>query len=1113
MANNIFLPGTIHSSQVDGFSELIEELQSDINDTNQDVYDLGVQVSQISNTTKATQTAEQSKQFKWCPDSSQIGTSEYNDTPVIYITPSEIAGEFNIYSYISSSWVLQGTHSLNISIDSSDISYGNDSTVYDEISKLDKQINGGEEWYWADMYMEKRGITVALTNNWYLARSTSGTTYAGNAVSGGNYYTIFVDVNAGETYKISGVYWYILYNATADEMGVVQGMSQQANYMTYGDTVTWTDRLTSLRNYYVSSYPETGNLTTTEYEFTIPVGVKCIGISFSYNSGTASVQKMLGVDSHLYKWTKKSTPNLIDGKYMKIDDWEDSCIPFCNNSLASLGNLYYYHNPSNNLVYNIGDRMMPLVRDDIAYSLGGATQNGKTLYYRHRSCGSRTIRLEVKSGEILKLDISSAIRYSLIFTDYDYIITELLDQRRFKGYYTVPNDGYVYICDTLYKDNYKYDNIYGKLIQQSDESNKSCNKVYKEWSNEYNIDKFEWCDVGTRTGAATLNYYLNLIHNADNNKYVLSMARVSLGPNNTQNTGTLRMVGERSVIEVTYNSVYINTLTGNYKWIYIIVQDNSYASANILVRGQNLTTNLNLHLIVDKVYQCHFDTAEEAYMVATDFINGKLSMDEKCNIYQEYDILASSVGLSTIDSLGYNIVEKGAELPLNSEGISYGISLKNTAGKQFGAASDNGTADTDLVYLPVMDWSNYTGTKAHMFHYCRNLETIPDIEWSSNLTISVQSFRHCEKLKQVGNLTPALCSSYGVFENCYRLESVGNINCSPADSTNGLNNMFKNCYSLKRIGELSNTGNAGKFANTFNNCYSLKCIPNLDCSSATTLEGMCRNCYNITEFPNLTDTSNVTNMAYMFCRCKLLKSYNMNYDTSSVTNMQSLFYGCENIKDITIDCTSAENMTYLAFGTSNLDTLTLKNIGQNASSVSMAQYINSSAVKTLIYDNCDFTKVTNLNDAVQRATNLIELPEMNTTSCTTMNECFYFSSKLKKIALLDWSSITTAPSTSFLQGTSIRYLKIQNWGKSSLTTYNTFSSSYGSTWGSTDDVDYPDALDSLKWTFNNLYDRTSNSMGTCTINLYSILYDRLQGALTSAEWTAMENKGYNIVRQ
>jgi hypothetical protein len=381
--------------------------------------------------------------------------------------------------------------------------------------------------------------------------------------------------------------------------------------------------------------------------------------------------------------------------------------------------------------------------------------------------------------------------------------------------------------------------------------------------------------------------------------------------------------------------------------------------------------------------------------------------------------------------LGYNILDRGATIPLDMEGLAYGVGVADrkptTCYRLF-------YSDTDLVYMPKLD----TSSAIRFTNFCAGAENLVctqeefDTSGATNYDFSYM-FQTCRNLKRAPKMDLSMATNViYAFTNCSAMSGSCDYDLS---SCGYVTNMFYGCASIVSV-TLRNTGNCQSFRSVFSNCANLESVGEIDASSATNLQQMFYGCIKIDNIRITGISGSVGYIDSMFTNCNNLKNLDADFsDISGAASCYSMFGGCTSLKRI-------------------------GNIGSSGATDIQGMF----------------------------------------RSCTS----------LERIESLDMSSVTNVTST-FNSLTALRFMKLVNLGKSSLTSY-VFNAGTCQLWGD-NSTDVPDALDSLVWTFKNLYDRTGNGMSGCTISLWRTIYDRLMAELTDAEKaTYFTNKGYTITR-
>ena len=462
--------------------------------------------------------------------------------------------------------------------------------------------------------------------------------------------------------------------------------------------------------------------------------------------------------------------------------------------------------------------------------------------------GCRGVRLNVKEGDKVLLDTYSPALFGLIFTDENRVVKALYDDRRFDGVWTAPVNGYCYIQDVLYRENYHYASAHGHLAYMAHDARKRVAKG-GDWYNELAPKKLNAVlpftsettpsaggpqyyvgtnGISTNYNSAFLTYYNAL--NTGKMQYKLVAVHAVIHENGTTAKGTLADVFYNSTtttLKVYYGEV-VGTFTDGDKsaWTVVIKHATSYAQAGFGVYF-NCTTGGSLKMTFDKVFVHTSSDFGELYQLAQKIINGEVEVDNFYGVKEkEVDFVKNAIGLQSISDLGYNILDHGATLPIDEDGYKYAKEL-------YERYKDNPPTilnrlflnDQNLVYCPEISLENYGGNGNSCFEGCHNLISVQDFK-NEGLTASlVYFFRNCHSLKRVGDIKINVNGIGRAFENCYALEYIGRI-ATTADAirTSEKSAAFSNCYSLERIEELNmyRWGGSGFNQAMFNSCVNLR---------------------------------------------------------------------------------------------------------------------------------------------------------------------------------------------------------------------------------------------------------------------------------------------------
>ena len=449
--------------------------------------------------------------------------------------------------------------------------------------------------------------------------------------------------------------------------------------------------------------------------------------------------------------------------------------------------------------------------------------------------GCRGVRLNVKEGDKVLLDTYSPALFGLIFTDENRVVKALYDDRRFDGVWTAPCDGYCYIQDVLYRENYHYSSAHGHLAYMAHDARKRVAKG-GDWYNELAPKKLNAVlpftsettpsaggpqyyvvtnGISTNYNSAFLTYYNAL--NTGKMQYKLVAVHAVIHEDGTTAKGSLADVhynSTTSTLRVHYGEV-VGTFTDGDKsaWTVVIKHATSYAQAGFGVYF-NCTTAGSLKMTFDKVFVHTSSDFGELYALAQKIANGEVEVDNFYGVKEkEVDFVKNAIGLQSISDLGYNILDHGATLPIDEDGYKYAKEIYKrykdnppTSGNAFRQLFKN---DTKLIYAPYIDCS-HTPTASYFDRYsetfagCHNLVCVPPFD-----TIPEGAgggiyccFDACRSLKRVeGFGDMPIQSVIAAFRNCYSLEYIAKLNTHDLTYLSATQT-YGSCYSLERIEEL-----------------------------------------------------------------------------------------------------------------------------------------------------------------------------------------------------------------------------------------------------------------------------------------------------------------------
>ena len=446
--------------------------------------------------------------------------------------------------------------------------------------------------------------------------------------------------------------------------------------------------------------------------------------------------------------------------------------------------------------------------------------------------GCRGVRLNVKEGDKVLLDTYSPALYGLIFTDENRVVKALYDDRRFDGVWTAPVNGYCYIQDVLYRDNFHYSSAHGHLAYMAHDARKIVAKG-GDWYNEYAMRRITqvlpYESTFKKTGSATNGWVTQFGVDGTSNltamnggQYVLVLFKYYVYEDSAT-SGTMATNGSTGIGTSVYTHGGVFT-PGTYQYTYRIYRNVTNAGTMFGAYWYSISADANTHVRFDKVFVHTSSDFAELYQLAQKIINGEVEVDNFYGVREkEVDFVKNAIGLQSISDLGYNILDHGATLPIDEEGYKYAKEIYErykdnppTSGYAFRQLFKN---DTKLIYAPYIDCS-HTPTAWHNDRYsetfegCHNLVCVPPFD-----TIP----------EGAGG------GIYCCFDACRSLKRVEGFGDMPIQSITAA---FRNCYSLEYIAKL-NTHNMTTLSNTdtYQYCYSLERIEELDAYSVNANQG------------------------------------------------------------------------------------------------------------------------------------------------------------------------------------------------------------------------------------------------------------------------------------
>ena len=357
--------------------------------------------------------------FRFIPASETPGHGDFTDTSVIYVQPD--GTNFILWWYSpSNTWVHTGSIAFDIATSAEDISY--DLTQTPDLGNGDVQSAiEAEDAKIEQLSLDVMGEYTDGTGKKYLEDQMFGKKgwTQNNLVAG-------LNPTTGQLGNTSYTYC-ILYSFAVEEGEVWEivdavsynnaGCANYAFYSVFNGSIATTGNRTP--EGFMSSSGALAANTKSSYTLTVPTGAKMLLVATQTRAGYNTLR--------VYKKVNKAI-NIVDRGGRVIDGWQDGI--------------------NISTIFRIGNTVG-------AWAATTSTISG--------------VRLDVKQGDVLNVDIISPISWGLIFTDTNRVIVELYTRREIKGMFSAPCDGYAYIQrNTAYllKDCCIYEGTHGQSLKK-----------------------------------------------------------------------------------------------------------------------------------------------------------------------------------------------------------------------------------------------------------------------------------------------------------------------------------------------------------------------------------------------------------------------------------------------------------------------------------------------------------------------------------------------------------------------------------------------------------------------------------------------------------------------
>ena len=336
----------------------------------------------------------------------------------------------------------------------------------------------------------------------------------------------------------------------------------------------------------------------------------------------------------------------------------------------------------------------------------------------------------------------------------------------------------------------------------------------------------------------------------------------------------------------------------------------------------------------------------------------------------------------------------------------------------------------DLEALDLSKWDVRAATNFYeMFYNCHALKSVNLSGWApainaadgemANLSSLFNDCRSISNIQLDGINFSRVSELNYMFADCWNLSelNLGSLFIPAATTTQ---HMFYKCTALQSITfpNTTWTSEALKYTNSmFEECGKLQTVDlsRMDTSGVTDMKRMFYKCgvQNPT-FGGDWDTSNVTNMSYMFYQSGLADiqlSESLGWKMGMVTDL-SYMLASTRLTELTLenlDFTSVTTMQAMMCSGGTLKKVTMRNLSigtDNPAGTTVSWYylFGSAPIETLVIDNVDITRVTNMEQLFTWCSNLTQetledFLKLDTSHVTDMNNMLLNCDSLTEVDL------------------------------------------------------------------------------------------------------------------
>lgn len=379
--------------------------------------------------------------------------------------------------------------------------------------------------------------------------------------------------------------------------------------------------------------------------------------------------------------------------------------------------------------------------------------------------------------------------------------------------------------------------------------------------------------------------------------------------------------------------------------------------------------------------------------------------------------------------------------------------------------------------LPSVNTGNLENMNG-MFNNCRNLTDFDFGEFNTgNVTIASNMFNKCVNLKNVAMSGGVIDTSKNTtfesaFAECQVLEDLSGLAYIDTSNIKSFKRMFYRCNSLRRLGTANwDTSNATDFSNWLENCTKITSLElsHFDVSNVINFKGMFAYCNTLQTLDLYSwKFESCTNVDAMFSNCNMLREIRCEDDLSvrpDIVDSASMFLNCEALvgsKGTAYNPTYTNRLyarpdggssrpgyftveveqPYVSYDEDS-DTLTFRYDTQRRDYETTYDFdINNENRPWAEKSNCQYVEFTKDFAEVKpkstvdwfngwtSLTNIIDLPNLNTSEVTEMSGMFDYCSNLLGLDISHFDTSNVQAMSFMFEGLTISELDLGNFNMS-----------------------------------------------------------------------------------